>query len=110
VGVLNIGSYGGSDSAGSIVAPKIGFNSGTGYLNFNQTNTFTLTNEITGGNALSLSGGMKSHPIPLPRDKAAKRITTAATITALPSLLPSTKQQNVLNPRIWSCCGRDHSP
>jgi len=52
VGVLNIGSFGGSDSAGSIVAPKIGFNNGTGYLNFNQTNTFTLTNAITGGNTI----------------------------------------------------------
>jgi len=52
VGVLNIGSYGGSDSAGSIVAPKIGFNNGTGYLNFNQTNTFTLTNAVTGVNTI----------------------------------------------------------
>ena len=51
VGVLNIGSFGGSDSAGSIVAPRIAFNSGTGYLNFNQTNTFTLTNAITGVNS-----------------------------------------------------------
>ena len=51
VGVLNIGSFGGSDSAGSIVAPRIAFNSGTGYLNFNQTNTFTLTNIITGVNS-----------------------------------------------------------
>ena len=52
VGVLNIGSFGGSDSAGSIVAPRIAFNNGTGYLNFNQTNTFTLTNAITGGNTI----------------------------------------------------------
>lgn len=52
MGVLNIGSYGGNDSAGSIVAPKIGFNAGTGYLNFNQTDTFTLTNEITGVNPI----------------------------------------------------------
>jgi autotransporter-associated beta strand protein len=52
MGVLNIGSYGGNDSAGSIVAPKIGFNNGTGYLNFNQTDTFTLTNEITGANTI----------------------------------------------------------
>ena len=51
VGVLNIGSFGGGDSAGSIVAPRIAFNSGTGYLNFNQTNTFTLTNAITGVNS-----------------------------------------------------------
>ena len=48
VGVLNIGSYGGNDSAGLIIAPKIAFGSGTGTLNFNQTNTFTLTNAITG--------------------------------------------------------------
>ncbi len=52
MGVLNIGSYGGNDSAGSIVAPQIGFNSGTGYLNFNQTDTFTLTNAITGANTI----------------------------------------------------------
>ena len=52
VGVLNIGSYGGNDSAGSIIAPKIAFGSGTGTLNFNQTNTFTLTNAITGGNTI----------------------------------------------------------
>ena len=47
-GVLNIGSYGGNDSAGSITAPQINFQAGTGYLNFNQTNTFTLTNSIVG--------------------------------------------------------------
>jgi autotransporter-associated beta strand protein len=52
VGVLNIGSYGGNDSAGLIIAPKIAFGSGTGTLNFNQTNTFTLTNAITGGNTI----------------------------------------------------------
>jgi autotransporter-associated beta strand protein len=52
MGVLNIGSYGGNDSAGSIVAPQIGFNVGTGYLNFNQTDTFTLTNPITGANTI----------------------------------------------------------
>ncbi len=52
MGVLNIGSYGGNDSAGSIVAPQIGFNNGTGYLNFNQTNTFTLANAITGVNTI----------------------------------------------------------
>jgi len=52
MGVLNIGSYGGNDSAGSIVAPQIGFNGGTGYLNFNQTDTFTLTNPITGVNTI----------------------------------------------------------
>jgi fibronectin-binding autotransporter adhesin len=52
VGVLNIGSYGGNDSAGSIIAPLIAFGAGTGTLNFNQTNTFTLTNAVTGVNTI----------------------------------------------------------
>jgi T5SS/PEP-CTERM-associated repeat protein len=47
-GTLNIGALGGSDSAGSIVAPTIAFSTGSGAINFNQTNTATLTQVISG--------------------------------------------------------------
>ena len=58
-GTLNIGSYGGSDTAGSIGATPITFGAGTGTLNFNQTNTTTLTQVIsgsTGTNTVSQRG------------------------------------------------------
>jgi len=47
-GTLNFGSYGGNDTAGTVTAPTIAFGSGTGSINFNQTNTATLTSSISG--------------------------------------------------------------
>jgi T5SS/PEP-CTERM-associated repeat protein len=48
VGTLNIGSFNGADTAGTIVAPTITFGSGSGTINFNQSDTFTLTSSISG--------------------------------------------------------------
>jgi T5SS/PEP-CTERM-associated repeat protein/autotransporter-associated beta strand protein len=48
IGTLNIGSYGGTDTAGTIVAPMIAVGWGSGTLNFNQTDTATLTSSIIG--------------------------------------------------------------
>ena len=47
-GTLNIGSLGGSDTAGSIGTAPIAFGAGTGTLNFNQSDTFTLSQSISG--------------------------------------------------------------
>ena len=47
-GTLNIGSLGGSDTAGTITTPTIAFGSGTGTINFNQTDSTTLTSSISG--------------------------------------------------------------
>ena len=47
-GTVNIGSLGGSDTAGSLGATPITFGAGTGVLNFNQTDTATLTQLISG--------------------------------------------------------------
>ena len=55
-GTVNIGSLGGSDTAGTLVTPTISFGSGTGKLNFNQANQFTLTSSITGRGAVQQLG------------------------------------------------------
>jgi T5SS/PEP-CTERM-associated repeat protein len=47
-GTLNIGSLGGSDAAGSIGTTSITFGAGTGTLNFNQSDTLTLSQAISG--------------------------------------------------------------
>jgi len=47
VGTLNIGSLGGNDRAGTITTPTISFGSGSGTLNFNQADSFTLTSSIS---------------------------------------------------------------
>jgi autotransporter-associated beta strand protein len=47
-GTVNIGSLGGSDTAGSLGYTPIAFGAGTGVLNFNQTDTATLTELISG--------------------------------------------------------------
>ena len=54
-GTLNIGSFGGSDTAGSITG-SIGFGSGTGMINFNQTDSNTLTNIISGAGSVNQLG------------------------------------------------------
>ena len=48
VGTLNVGMLGGSDTAGAMVTPSIAFGSGTGTINFNQTDMFALTSSISG--------------------------------------------------------------
>jgi T5SS/PEP-CTERM-associated repeat protein/autotransporter-associated beta strand protein len=56
VGVLNIGSFGGNDSAGVIDTAGIAFGLGSGTINFNQTNTFLLTNPVSGKGLISQLG------------------------------------------------------
>ena len=56
-GTLNIGSLGGSDTAGTIISPTITFGLGTGAINFNQSNAITLSAEITGNGAVNQLGG-----------------------------------------------------
>lgn len=55
-GTVNIGTYGGSDTAGAISAPTITFGSGNGSINFNQTDTMTLTSSITGHGTINQLG------------------------------------------------------
>jgi T5SS/PEP-CTERM-associated repeat protein/autotransporter-associated beta strand protein len=50
-GTLNIGSLGGSDGAGTITANAINFGPGTGAINFNQTDSLTLSTAIAGTGA-----------------------------------------------------------
>ena len=56
VGTLNIGSLGGSDTAGTITAVTIEFGSGAGAINFNQRDATTLTSSISGAGALNQIG------------------------------------------------------
>jgi len=49
-GTLNIGRFGTNDSAGTISAATIAFGAGTGVVNFNQSNSVTMTSTITGAN------------------------------------------------------------
>ena len=56
VGTLNIGSLGGSDTAGTIVTPTIAFGAGTGAINFNQVDTATLTSSISGNGKVQQLG------------------------------------------------------
>jgi T5SS/PEP-CTERM-associated repeat protein len=55
-GTLNIGSYGSSDLAGAVVTPSITFGDGTGTINFNQSDTTTLTSSISGYGTLRQLG------------------------------------------------------
>jgi T5SS/PEP-CTERM-associated repeat protein/autotransporter-associated beta strand protein len=52
-GTVNIGSLGGSDTAGSLGTTPITFGAGTGTLNFNQTDTATLTQLISGSTGVN---------------------------------------------------------
>jgi len=58
VGALNIGSLGGSDAAAgiSLVTPSITFGSGSGTINFNQADTFTLSIPVSGPGSLQQLG------------------------------------------------------
>jgi len=55
-GTLNIGRFGTNDTAGTITAPTIAFGSGTGTINFNQSNATTLSNAISGNGTLNQRG------------------------------------------------------
>ena len=55
-GTLNIGSTNLTDRAGSIATPTIAFGSGTGTLNFNQSDTITLNCSISGVGTINQLG------------------------------------------------------
>ena len=55
-GTLNIGRFGTNDTAGTITAPTIAFGAGTGTINFNQTNAFTLLSGISGNGSVNQLG------------------------------------------------------
>jgi len=55
-GTLNIGRFGTNDTAGTINAPTIAFGSGTGAINFNQSNAVTITSAISGNGAVNQLG------------------------------------------------------
>jgi len=55
-GTLNIGTYGGSDPAGTLDTPSITFGDGTGTISFNQSDTTTLTSSISGYGSLQQLG------------------------------------------------------
>jgi len=47
-GTLNIGGFGTNDAAGTVSTPKIAFGAGTGTVNFNQSNSTTISAPISG--------------------------------------------------------------
>jgi T5SS/PEP-CTERM-associated repeat protein len=53
---LNIGSYGGTDTAGSIFASAVTFGSGKGAINFNQENSYTVSSTISGDGSINQLG------------------------------------------------------
>lgn len=55
-GVLNIGRYGTNDSGGTLTAQSIVFGDGIGQINFNQSNSFTLTSPISGHGFINQNG------------------------------------------------------
>ena len=56
VGTLNIGTLNGTSGAGSITAATITFGSGSGTINFNQTNLATMNSSISGSGAINQFG------------------------------------------------------
>ena len=56
IGSLNIGAYGVNDSAGVLNVSAIQFGSGSGTINFNQSNTFSMTSSISGAGSLYQRG------------------------------------------------------
>ena len=56
IGTLNIGRFGTNDAAGTVFAPKIGFGSGTGTINFNQSNATTISADISGNGTVNQLG------------------------------------------------------
>ena len=56
VATLNIGRFGTNDTAGTITAPTIAFGAGTGVVNFNQSNSTTLSADISGNGTVNQLG------------------------------------------------------
>lgn len=56
VGVLNIGSLGGTDTAGTVTASTIQFGDGTGSINFNQRDATTIDSQISGSGSVNQLG------------------------------------------------------
>jgi T5SS/PEP-CTERM-associated repeat protein len=56
IGILNIGGLGGTDGAGSITSPSITFGSGSGTINFNQSDSVTISATISGSGAINQFG------------------------------------------------------
>jgi autotransporter-associated beta strand protein/T5SS/PEP-CTERM-associated repeat protein len=55
-GTLNIGRFGTNDAAGTIIAPTIAFGAGTGAINFNQSDSTTVSAAISGNGAVNQRG------------------------------------------------------
>lgn len=55
-GVLNIGRFGTNDAAGTISTPTITFGTGTGTINFNQSNSTTISAAISGNGSVNQLG------------------------------------------------------
>ena len=55
-GTLNIGRFGTNDTAGTIITPTIAFGAGTGAINFNQSNSTTLSAAISGNGSVNQLG------------------------------------------------------
>jgi T5SS/PEP-CTERM-associated repeat protein/autotransporter-associated beta strand protein len=55
-GTLNIGRFGTNDAAGTIIAPTIAFGEGTGAINFNQSNSTSLSAIISGNGGVNQLG------------------------------------------------------
>ena len=55
-GTLNIGRYGTNEEAGTVSTPKIAFGAGTGTINFNQSNSTTVSAAISGNGSVNQLG------------------------------------------------------
>jgi T5SS/PEP-CTERM-associated repeat protein/autotransporter-associated beta strand protein len=55
-GTLNIGRFGTNDAAGTIITPTIAFGEGTGAINFNQSNSTSLSAIISGNGGVNQLG------------------------------------------------------
>ena len=55
-GTLNVGSLGGNDLAGNLNTPSIAFGSGSGTINFNQSDTAHITSSISGNGFINQLG------------------------------------------------------
>ena len=56
VGSLNLGTYGGSDRNVSLITPTIAFGDGSGSINFNQIDSFSLRSDISGRGSVNQRG------------------------------------------------------
>jgi T5SS/PEP-CTERM-associated repeat protein len=75
-GTLNIGSLGGSDTAGVLGTSGINFGDGTGTLNFNQIDTFTLSQSISGNTGTNFVSQLGSGTTILTGDNSYSGTTT----------------------------------